>query len=541
MKNKVKKIIAMMCFMACTLNVSAATNRFSYSTDSSTFKINYELEAVQSPFASLVILPYGIERMDFNEGNANPESTMFKMCYTTGEIVDEEVQLNDNFKNGAYILYIECGTETDKNAFIVPSSALDAVVSSVNSGNALNNVNFGADNTIFEKFKSDINLLIKNARSDDKYTNQSFLDAYMASEGVVRFRNGDLKLDEFVDLYDSYFENTYSDYSNWSDAKKQKYSNVVKKYSISSLSAKELVENAVFVSECQMSENAYALQSIVVNYIQENGIDADEYNSLNTYNKYNVFSELFGKIATLSTVEDIFDEYATICENIKADSKPDYKPSGGGGGGGGALAAPRPSATTVPSVTVAPEQLPDTEKEIFTDIYGHWAKENIIKCHNNSLVNGFDDNTFRPDNSLTRAELTTLLVNLLKLEDVKDMSFDDVTENAWYHSSIAKAYTAGIVNGYGNVFMPESKVSRQDMAVMILRSFNYLNIELTGEKKFDDLDLISEYASESVEILGANGIITGDNNLFRPNDYLTRAEAATIICRVNDYITGGGL
>ena len=540
MKQKVMGIIAMPFLIACAINAFAAGDNFTYSTDTSTLKTNYMIDASQSSFANLVVLPYGMDRTDLNENNADPSCTLFKLCYTVGGIINEQVQLGEGFKSGAYILYTECGTETYRDAFIVPTADLQDIVSDVNGGSNLTNARFGADNEIFAKYETDISRLINNARSGGKYTEQSFLDAYMASEGIARFRGSDLTLDDLEDLYGSYFSGAFAEYDGWSDAKKQKLSNILKQHSLAKLSAPELVKDAIFVSGCQMAGNVYDLQAMAVDHFNKSGLDIKIYEQLNTYDKYSVFAELFENIKTLGTADKIYEKFLSVSKDIGSDTKPEYKSTGGGGGGGPAF--PTKSATALPAQgQTDTEVAADMEAEVFADISVHWAKEYIIECHNNELVNGYDDNTFRPDNTLTRAELTALLTNLLKLEAVEFPEFSDVSTSSWYYDSISKAYAAKIITGYGEIFKPESDVSRQDMAVMILRCFDYLNLELAGEKIFEDSGLVAEYAKHSVAALGANGIITGDNNIYRPNDSLTRAEAAAIICRVNDYITGGVL
>ena len=124
----------------------------------------------------------------------------------------------------------------------------------------------------------------------------------------------------------------------------------------------------------------------------------------------------------------------------------------------------------------------------------------------------------------------------MSLSTDAECDFEDVKKDSWYYQNIARAYEAGLINGYDDGFKPDENVSRQDMAVIIARSLEYKNVSLSGEMAFDDESFISDYAKESVSKLGANGIITGDNNAIRPLDSLTRAEAATIICRVSEML-----
>ena len=109
----------------------------------------------------------------------------------------------------------------------------------------------------------------------------------------------------------------------------------------------------------------------------------------------------------------------------------------------------------------------------------------------------------------------------------------DVYSDDWYAPYVSAAMNAGIVFGNDNgEFMPASNITRQDMAVMICRAFNITYPGIT-EAVFDDMNLVSDYAKESVFCLYKNSVISGKGNgLFAPVDNATRAEAAQIIYNV---------
>lgn len=534
MKKAVRKTVLLLTLMFSLTNAFAYEKSFSYNTDTSTFTVNYKSDKIESPFASLVVLPYGTDR----EGIENTDDTksLFKICHTSGGKVKEEIELYDAFESGAYILYIESGEVTDKNIFIVPNENLTETVSAVNSGKSFSS-SFGADETVFRKYSSDIVKLVRNAVPSGGYTAQSFLESYIASEGLVRFKNSELKLDEFIDLYDSYYGEIFSFSNEWDEKMSTEYKSILEKYDIGDMTAFEIAENSMFVTKCHIASDLYLLQKEVESYIQENSLSSGRYTSLNEYKKTEVFSLLYEEIDRLSSANEIYNRFIAIIEKVYSDGEKNNSSTSGGsssGGGGGSFSRPV-------NVTVNTEENKNTEKNIFSDISGHWGREYITECYSKGLVNGFEDNTFRPDKNLTRAELTTLIVNLLKLENEKECVFGDVSESAWYYGSVAKAYTAGIVNGYGESFMPEANISRQDMAVIIYRSLKMKNISLSGEKQFDDLYSAAEYAQESICALASEGIINGDSNLFRPTQPLTRAEAATIIYRVSRILNGGSI
>lgn len=56
----------------------------------------------------------------------------------------------------------------------------------------------------------------------------------------------------------------------------------------------------------------------------------------------------------------------------------------------------------------------------------HWAYQNVMDMHNRGFVSGFLDNTFKPNDALTRAQFITMLVKSLGIEDISEVKFDDI-------------------------------------------------------------------------------------------------------------------
>lgn len=80
----------------------------------------------------------------------------------------------------------------------------------------------------------------------------------------------------------------------------------------------------------------------------------------------------------------------------------------------------------------------NTYAETFSDIQGHWAEETIIKWQDKGIISGYPDGTFKPDNSVTRAELAKVLTIAFDLDKTnKDKmslnKYSDVNENDWYY------------------------------------------------------------------------------------------------------------
>ena len=167
-----------------------------------------------------------------------------------------------------------------------------------------------------------------------------------------------------------------------------------------------------------------------------------------------------------------------------------------------------------------------------------WAKEAIETFASMGVVNGMGDGTFRPNNNITRAEFTKILMMAFELIDENAVSsFSDVKEGAWYYKAIASAEKLGIVKGKGDgTFGVNDEILRQDIAVMLYRTAQYLGIDLDGDVNditFTDESDISDYAKEAVAAMQKAGIIKGvGDGSFAPKKLATRAEATVMIYRL---------
>ena len=165
------------------------------------------------------------------------------------------------------------------------------------------------------------------------------------------------------------------------------------------------------------------------------------------------------------------------------------------------------------------------------DYANHWAKSSITKWVEKEIIKGYEDGSFKPNDHVTRGELASIMVRMFGLTDtVGAKTFKDVAENKWYAADIAKITSAGIMGGYEDgSFKPESQVTRQEAASILARAYK-LTAQEEGTLSFTDAASIASWAKADVTTLVTNGYLSGDqNNAFRPNAPLTRAEAVTMI------------
>ncbi len=170
----------------------------------------------------------------------------------------------------------------------------------------------------------------------------------------------------------------------------------------------------------------------------------------------------------------------------------------------------------------------------FTDISGHWAYDDIRYLSDKSIINGKSKELFCPEDCVTRAEFAALLVRTANLQASSDMSFDDVYSNEWYAQSVSAAAGSGIIFGSGGKFRPNDNISREEAAVMLMRACKANGIDVPqGSASFADSSEISSWAADDINAASALGIIRGmSNGSFMPKKTLTRAESAAVIKRL---------
>ena len=177
----------------------------------------------------------------------------------------------------------------------------------------------------------------------------------------------------------------------------------------------------------------------------------------------------------------------------------------------------------------------------FNDVTNHWAKESINNMGSRMVVNGTGNDVFNPNQDITRAEFAAMIVRGLglKLEDGPS-SFNDVKTTDWYSSAVNTAYEYKLINGFGdNTFLPNEKITREQAMVITANAMRItgLNGQFTNSsavlQPYQDHSQVSTWAITSVADTLQAGVVSGRNNMhLAPRDYITRAEVATIIERL---------
>jgi len=209
----------------------------------------------------------------------------------------------------------------------------------------------------------------------------------------------------------------------------------------------------------------------------------------------------------------------------------------------------------------------------FRDIANHWARHSIEVMAARQIVSGTGADAFSPQQAVSRAELAVMLAHALQLPDGGSAkAWKDVPASAWYFQDVQRAAAAGIVQGDGGSFRPKDAVSRQEMAVMLMKAYHYtvgrsgsaagstgaagnpnggagegkaaVTDDNAGEgtaaavggnsaPKFTDSSLLADWARDSVTEAFRLGLLQGNpDGSFGGTAKMTRAEAAAVLYKL---------
>ena len=169
---------------------------------------------------------------------------------------------------------------------------------------------------------------------------------------------------------------------------------------------------------------------------------------------------------------------------------------------------------------------------------GAWYQSAVEYVYRNGIMTGTSATTFEPNTTLSRAMVVQILYNLEGQPDISDENlgypYVDVDAQAWYGDAVYWARLNGVATGYeNNTFRPEKSVSREELAQMLYNYAQYKGINLPplGDlSQYPDGDKVSPWAQTAMKWANGLGVINGyEDNTLRPSGSTTRAEAASMI------------
>lgn len=180
----------------------------------------------------------------------------------------------------------------------------------------------------------------------------------------------------------------------------------------------------------------------------------------------------------------------------------------------------------------------------FTDMSeSDWFYDGVAYVAQNGLMQGVGDGKFNPSGTTTRGMIVTILYRLENEPTVSQLTFTDVVAGQYYTEAVAWAAVNKIVEGYGNnTFGPNDDITREQMATILYRYAVYKGYDVSGLADlsgYTDAGSISSWAVTAMRWANSEGLIGGrTTTTLIPKGTAIRAEAATILMRFCQSVAG---
>ena len=175
--------------------------------------------------------------------------------------------------------------------------------------------------------------------------------------------------------------------------------------------------------------------------------------------------------------------------------------------------------------------------EIFTDVAPNaWYKDAVQYAYDNGLMTGVSADAFAPEQTTTRAMIVSILARLEGVESAQAAGFADVNDE-WYATAVNWAANVGVVNGYeDNTFRPNQPITREQLAAILMNYSAYKGQDVSARADLDNYtDQPSAWATETMSWAVAEGLISGVTaDQLQPQGNATRAQVAAILQRFLD-------
>ena len=174
--------------------------------------------------------------------------------------------------------------------------------------------------------------------------------------------------------------------------------------------------------------------------------------------------------------------------------------------------------------------------EIFIDIAPDaWYKDAVQYAYDNGLMTGVSTTEFAPEATTTRAMIVSILARLEGVESAEAAGFADVSDE-WYATAVNWAANVGVVNGYeDNTFRPNTAITREQLAAMLMNYSAWKGEDVSARadlSTYSDAATISSWANDVMSWSVAEGLISGMTaDTLQPQGSATRAQVAAILQR----------
>lgn len=523
---------------------SANYASFSFDKDGRTLSISGKVsDREQTPFVVTVL--------DSDTPLSSISSSHLPVSVKMGHAADNglinfNITLPQNLSSDTYFIYLSSEDLSTDSYFVYATDAdIMSVLPSVNSAASvselervieLNAKKLGVDTYIFSD-SSEKNVMseyIYSVRPLIGYSNSEDFNVALESAHAWALIKDGVSVTEVLKKYGKSIGLNYeTEFLTYPINVQTRLITLIENADYTSKSLPELVKELRVLAFVQISTSWSSLKEGVLGVDSRGTVyvdnfdffdsDSTKYSELSDVNA--VYMEMYRNLAGITTFDSAVDTFKAAVETAYINENSNGVNLGGGtqsGSGGGVAISQIPQETTA-----------------FNDINGHWAEDYINMLYKKGILAGFPDGSFRPDDTVTRAEFVKIICEGFQIKEKSDITFYDVSSGDWFSQYVNAAATSGLVTGDDlNYFLPFNGITREDACVILYRRISLGSDSDIPELKFSDKAQIAEYAVDAVGFLTQQGIVNGiTSKNFVPKGKLTRAEAATLICRVFDYLS----
>lgn len=431
-----------------------------------------------------------------------------------------EIPFNEGFGEYTGVIIKPSSSQPLKTYISVPStSRMDEILFKVNGDEFVNSTldsyllnyykELAVDVSLYSQLEENVRFSICDKILTSDYSDFSLLHRAI-DESVFFFGISGTEKYELLGKFLAYYEADYLHlsehpmYSLYEEYEADEQNTVHKMISEASIAEASDINDefvkAIFTNEVKTVANYKEISGITGSYSDYVSLDLTSYNNLPLDIQDKVLfyvSKGLAKIEDFSGLETLFNTtVSNIYKYIAKENQPSAGGSHGGGGGGGgrgnggSLKIELDSSATpkLPDMVdkgnefeekVTEEVLPDySGNEIFTDLGSvEWARNAIFELNGKGILSGKEAKRFYPNDNTKRSEFVKMLVMTLGIkDDGAAVFFDDVKTTDWFYPYIKTAYANGIINGTGNnMFSPDNYITRQDAATVIYKAMTLKN------------------------------------------------------------------
>lgn len=174
----------------------------------------------------------------------------------------------------------------------------------------------------------------------------------------------------------------------------------------------------------------------------------------------------------------------------------------------------------------------------FGDVKGNWAEEYISWCSEKNIIKGYEDGTFKPARNITNAEFAVMLSRAIEATPpaIVDVNYTDVKPKDWFYAAVRNLVGFKILENVGE-FKPNEFITR-DTAFKWMGKVVSFDVKNDVISKFKDSNKVKN-PNEFSKLIALDVVGGYEDNTLRPENLITRAEAAKLFYHFNKNIIDG--